>query len=65
MSKVTATVHETQERPLAQARRAFEAPRAERAESALLDYEITPNHRLHMLDLIGAESVYFFDTWAL
>jgi hypothetical protein len=64
MSKVTATVHETKARSLERARRVFEATRAEHAEGALMDYEIAPNHRLHTLDLIGAESVFFFDTWA-
>lgn len=65
MSPVTAIVQETQERSLERARQAFEAARAAHAAGALRDYELTPNQRLHTLDLIGAESVFFFDTWAL
>jgi hypothetical protein len=70
MSQATATVyestvHETKARSPERARRVLEATRAKPAASALLDYELSPNHPLHTLDLIGAESVFFFDTWAL
>ena len=65
MYKIAGPVRETKERSLERARQVFEATRAERAQDALMDYEVTPIHQLHTLDLIGAESVFFFDTWAL
>ena len=65
MSKVTAPVHEARERSLDGAGQVFEATRAKRAPDALTGYEVMSTYRLHTLDLIGAESVFFLDTWAL
>ena len=42
---------------------AFDHDRVE-SDQDLLE-EVAPMSRLHSLDLIGAESVFFFDTWAL
>jgi len=65
MSQVNFPASETQDRSLARSRRAFAITRAERVEDELLDEELTPSQQLYVLDLIGAEGVFFFDTWAL